>query len=87
MGGVLASVSYLTPAQILNLDIIENFHNPQQQMPMEAAAFRGFIFDDSEIEIGYTWETTSVILITDNFGNPQRYIFSERNGEIDLQDD
>ncbi|MBB3211730.1 hypothetical protein FHW67_000978 [Herbaspirillum sp. Sphag1AN] len=87
MGGVLPSVVYLTPRQIVGRELAESLPDPDQELLIAPAAVRAFMFFDSETEPGFDWVTTSTILITDNFGNPQRYILSELDQQIVINDD
>lgn len=87
MGGLLPTVVYLTPRQIVGRDIVDHLVDPDQELMIDRAAFRAFMFYDSQAVFSVEWATTSVILITDNFGNPQRYTLSELNGQIVISDD
>ena len=87
MGGVLPAVEDLTPRQIVGRDIADVLPDPDQSLPFGSAAIRTFLFHDSQAVLSFDWVTSSVILITDNFGNPQRYTLKEFDQKIVISDD
>jgi hypothetical protein len=87
MGGVLPPVVHLTPRQIVGREIADSLPDPDQELPIGTAAVRAFMFFDTEAVLSFDWVTTSTILITDNFGNAQRYVLSEFDQKIVIHDD